>query len=128
MAYTIPKNKVINYPPEEVRNFRIESYEYIDNLHFLVSPSEFLEDAESYVSVVKELFLEAGWAGDGEVKLLWIPPFCLETDVTMWEYPQGEVVWHTKQQEDGISWLAMPKKLISFMANAKSPFYTNLDE
>lgn len=122
MAYTIAKKEVINYPPTALRDFQVEAYEYIDNLHFLLSPSEFLEDAESYISVVKELFLEAGWEGDGEIKLLWVPPFCIETDDTMWEYPQGEVIWHTKQENDGTSWLAMPKKLVSFMAKAQFPF------
>lgn len=125
MAYTISKKQVIGYPPEALRDFHISAYEYIDNLHFMLSPSEFLDDAESYVSVVKELFLEAGWAGDGEIQLLWIPPFCFETDETMWEYPQGEVVWHVKQQEDGISWLALPQKLVRFMAKAQSPFFVS---
>lgn len=122
MAYTIDKKSVVNYPPEEIRKFRIEHYEYIDNLHFMIAPSEFLDNAEAYISVVRELFLEAGWEGDGEIKLLWIPPFCIETDDTMWEYPQGEVIWHTKQKSDGISWLAIPEKLVAFMAKAKSPF------
>lgn len=89
MAYSVDKKLVVNYPPEELESFIVHAYEYIDNLHFLLSPEIFLDNAEVYISIAKEQFLNAGWDGDGEIKLLWVPPFCMETETTMWEYTQG---------------------------------------
>ncbi|WP_262922384.1 hypothetical protein [Chitinophaga filiformis] len=34
------KSKIITYPPEALRSFRVEAYEWIDNLNFTIDPEE----------------------------------------------------------------------------------------
>ncbi|SHE63835.1 hypothetical protein [Pedobacter caeni] len=110
MAYSIKKEEVIKYEPNELRNFRLFTHEYIDNLNFTFKPAHFLSNAEEYIKVASELFKKAGWAGDGEIELIWVPPFML-FEFTSNEDAFGIVIWHVKQEEDGISWLLSPKRL-----------------
>lgn len=111
MSYSIEKSQMIDYSPETLRDFVVKPYEWIDNLNFTLSPYDCLDDAEHYINIVKELFLEEGWQGDGEIRLMWIPPFCLPCDETQWRYTKGIVIWHTKQQSDGTSWLLLPQEI-----------------
>jgi hypothetical protein len=109
MAYSVPATAVIDYTPEEMESFWISSFEWIDNLHFLVPPERFLPDAAAHVAVARQAFLKAGWDGDGEIGLLWLPPFALPAESQKpW---LGVTIWHVKQLEDGISWLLSPVKL-----------------
>lgn len=114
MAYTIKKSEIIDYPPEALQDFELLMYEYIDNLHFTVNPKECIDNAESYISIAKERFLKSGWAGDGTIELIWVPPFMLrdeEGKMIYWKKTKGIIVWHVKQHSDGISWLLLPKEL-----------------
>ncbi|ACU59036.1 hypothetical protein [Chitinophaga pinensis] len=104
------KTKIINYPPETLRTFHVNAYEWIDNLNFTISPEECLENAEEYVNIAKEIFLDAGWDGDGKIELMWTPPFLLHNMLTE-ELTKGLTIWHVKQREDGISWLLSPIQL-----------------
>jgi len=104
------KSKIITYPPEALRSFFVEAYEWIDNLNFTIRPEECLENAEEYIHIAKDIFSDAGWYGDGEIELMWIPPFMLHGILTK-DITVGLTVWHVKQQEDGISWLLSPIKL-----------------
>jgi len=79
MAYSISKADVIKYSPNELRNFNLFTHEYIDNLNFTFPVSDFLPNANEYIAVAEELFREAGWYGDGEVRLMWVPPFMLSS-------------------------------------------------
>ena len=117
MAFTIKKQEIIDYPAEKLKEFGIMSYECIDNLHFTLNPKECVENADEYISIAKQRFLEERWEGDGDIELMWLPPFIL-----MWMPPsmlkqqkqwstKGIIVWHVKQIEDGISWLLYPKGL-----------------
>ncbi|GGA82115.1 hypothetical protein [Puia dinghuensis] len=102
------KKRIITYGPSDLRNFEVLAYEWIDNLCFTIDPAECLENAEEYLAVVRELFLTEGWYGDGNIELMWIPPFMFEgprTDL----FTLGVIVWHVKQREDGISWILHPK-------------------
>lgn len=118
MAYSISKHEMINYSPDELKNFQVMSYEWVDNLNFTLAPDECLKNPEPYIQMVKALFLENGWQGDGDIRLMWIPPFCLPCDETQWLYTKGIIIWHTKQISDGTSWLLMPKEI----ADMKLPF------
>ena|SRR5260370_28868748 len=109
MSFTIDKTKVITYPPGALREFHVYGYEWIDNLHFVRPLREFLEDPTEYIDVAKARFLEAGWDGDGRIGLLWLPPFVFPKGQQA--APEGVVVWHVKQVEDGISWLLSPIEL-----------------
>jgi len=101
------KKEIINYPPETLRSFIVYMYEWIDNLNFTIAPEDCLGNANEYISIAKELFLEAGWEGDGQIELMWIPPFMLKREPTE-NYTYGVTIWHVKQLEDGISWLLSP--------------------
>lgn len=108
MGYTIPPEKVIDYPPDRLREFHRYGYEYIDNRNFALKPEALLGSgrASNYVEEAKRHFSEMGWAGDGDVELLWLPPFVFPLSLTVPHV--GVVVWHVKQEEDGISYLLSP--------------------
>ena len=110
MSWQRDKTDIIKYPPETLRTFELIMYEWIDNLCFTIDPRECLDNAEEYISIAKELFLEAGWHGDGEIELMWIPPFMFG-GVRAPEFTVGVVLWHVKQQEDGLSWILTPIEL-----------------
>ena len=111
MSYTIAPSEVVDYPAENLREFYSYSFEYIDNRLFCISAEQLLGTlvARTYVEISKDLFREAGWDGDGEIELLWLPSFVFpwSSDVP----PTGVVIWHVKQIEDGISFLLSPIKL-----------------
>ena len=113
MSYTIPKYEVVDYPAAALREFHVYGYEWIDNLHFARPPGEFLplpeEQLERYLTIARERFKAAGWHGDGEVGLMWLPPFVFPLGLRI--HPNGVIVWHVKQEEDGVSWLLSPIEL-----------------
>jgi hypothetical protein len=104
------RKNIIKYPPEMLKSFEVCDYEWIDNLNFTIDPKECLDNFEEYVKIAKERFLEAGWDGDGEIELMWIPPFMFK-GVRTEKFTVGVTIWHVKQKEDGFSWLLSPMKL-----------------
>ena len=106
------KKDIIQYPPETLRTFEVSNYMWIDNLCFTIDPKKCLDNADEYIEIVKELFLddEDGWDGDGEIELMWIPPFMFD-GVRTDEFTRGVTIWHVKQLEDGISWILHPKNM-----------------
>ncbi len=109
MSFTEPLHAIISYPPEAMETFYVYGYEWIDNLHFVLPPTHFLADPAKYVTVAREQFADAGWEGDGEIGLIWLPPFVFPIDCGV--PTVGVVLWHVKQLEDGISWLLSPIEL-----------------
>ncbi len=106
-AFTIPASAVVTYSPSDLRSFFAYGFEWIDNFHFLREPSAFLGDkAADYKEVAAARFKEMNWAGDGEIILLWLPPFVFPLELKV--PPEGIVVWHVKQEEDGVSYLLSP--------------------
>jgi hypothetical protein len=110
MAYSINLKEMISYPPEQLKTFRLTMYEWIDNLNFTMDPAKCLDNADEYIAVAKALFLEAGWAGDGEIELIWIPPFMFR-GTRIPEFTVGVIIWHVKQDNDGLSWILTPVEL-----------------
>jgi hypothetical protein len=109
---SIAKNQIINYQPEKLNSFHVYMYEWIDNVHFTLDPAECLSEPTKYLDIVQKMFLkgEDGWNGDGEIKLMWIPPFVLSGQQDE-ENTKGIVLWHVKQLENGISWILSPIEL-----------------
>ena len=101
------KTKIIDYSPEELETFEVYSYEWIDNLNFTLSPQDCLTNPQQYIEIAKKRFLDAGWDGDGEIELMWIPPFMFKGERDA-EFTLGVTIWHVKQLEDGISWILSP--------------------
>ncbi|MCC6725947.1 MAG: hypothetical protein IT258_15670, partial [Saprospiraceae bacterium] len=110
MAFSIDKNQLITYPPKALNDFRVVMYEWIDNLHFIQDPADYVVDVEPYLEIAKAKFVEAGWYGDGAIGLIWIPPFMFK-GIRNEEFTKGIIAWHVKQKEDGISWLLSPVEL-----------------
>jgi hypothetical protein len=106
-GYTIPKNRIIDYPPELLKTFYAFPYEWIDNLHFGRKVEECVDNPEEYLKIAKEIFLEAGWAGDGQIQLMWIPPFMFD-GIPAGHFTKGITIWHVKQENDGTSWIISP--------------------
>lgn len=79
---------------------RVEQYQFIDNLEHIIAPEEMGSYYTDKVNDVKNAFLKNGWEGDGEIGLIWIPPFIENTGDTF-----GSYVWHVKQNNNGISFL-----------------------
>jgi len=65
------------------------------------------KNGSEVVRKVKERLLKEGWEGDGELELLWLPPF-LDAGV---QDTYGVCIWHVKQGNNGTSWLASPVPL-----------------
>lgn len=85
------------------QSIRVETYQFIDNLNHVISPKDVYDEIqyENLVNKVKQAFEEAGWEGDGEIGLIWLPPFVLENG----NDTCGRYVWHVKQDNNGISFL-----------------------
>ena len=109
MPYSVLQSAVIDYPPEAMESFHAYGYEWIDNLHFILPPGHFIREPFEHVLVARKRFLEAGWDGDGMIGLLWLPPFVFP--LARRTPPVGVVVWHVKQDEDGVSFLLSPVEL-----------------
>jgi hypothetical protein len=113
MAHAISKHEVIDHSAADLRGFHVYGFEWIDNLHFLRPPEEFLplpsEQLERYLAVARERFTKAGWDGDGYITLLWLPAFVFPLSCKV--RPEGVVLWHVKQTNDGVSWILSPIEL-----------------
>jgi hypothetical protein len=109
MAYSIDKKDIIDYSPEQLKSFHVYVYEWIDNLNFTLDPADCLPEPKKYTDIVREMLQEngEGWDGDGEIKLMWIPPFVFSGNLSA-NFTKGVVIWHVKQVEDGISWILSP--------------------
>jgi hypothetical protein len=111
-AYSKELGELLTYPASEFASFEVYSYEWIDNLHFLLPPSQVIVDENRRAGLedeVRRRFLEEGWEGSGNLSLLWLPPFVFPFEAKV--PTEGVLVWHVKQHEDGISWLLSPVPL-----------------
>ena len=116
MAFSRPLGSNIKYPPSQLRTFHLYAYEYVDDLNFLHDPIEHIPEKHhcaDYITEAKARFSNAGWDGDDDIWLIWIPPFLLPP--TEDNDHMGILVWFVKQSEDGISWILSPVDL--------SPYY-----
>lgn len=109
-AYTKDLSQLISYSATSIASFHLYSYEWIDNLHFMLPPSRVIAENSRRVALeeaVQERFREeAGWEGTGRLSLLWLPPFVWPQGAGV--SPDGVILWHVKQHEDGISYLLSP--------------------
>ncbi len=92
---------------ETIKGYHVYRYTFLDDLSYIKNPydcSEFKsrEETDNAIRLVKEIFLECGWEGDGDIGIMWLPPFI---DVGL-EDSVGAYIWHVKQSNNGISFLA----------------------
>ena len=91
--------------PEDVRDFFVYSYHFIDDRLFFLNARETLSEFPDGYAIIHEaekLLKMHGWEGDGTLELLWLPPF-MGVGV---EDTYGVVCFHVKQSNNGTSWFA----------------------
>lgn len=120
--------------PETILQYYVYSYRFLDDLRFVrdpikatdewnkLYPFEEVNNISELITSVREKFLREGWEGDGEIGLLWLPPFA----DTGTEDTFGTYIWHVKQQNNGISWLLSPVELHFKRIEAQNPMNEQL--
>jgi hypothetical protein len=109
------------YPPARLLDFHCYIYEWIDELGFIKHPADLTDDWRDYDVVARGVFEKHRWRGDGEIGVMWIPPFAIAgiatsgPDEYMELFPdgwsKGLILWHVKQAEDGLSFILSPVRL-----------------
>lgn len=64
---------------------------------YLVAPQTLCDDSQRLtdcLTLVKGMFYRLGWRGDGEISLLWLPPFFAEV-----RHQGGCYLWYVRQEE-----------------------------
>lgn len=89
----------------------IYEYQHLDILDF-IRPVNDITDKNLQVDLkkieeIKQLFRDKGWEGDGELGLIWLPPFLWDEGDTI-----GHFAWHVKQLNNGTSFIASEVRLI----------------
>ena len=85
-------------------------YHHIDYLLFMPSAEEALSalpNAREIITEVGLLFRESGWEGDGDIEMMWLPPF-VSVEI---EDTHGAFLFHVKQSNNGTSFIASPERL-----------------
>lgn len=94
--------------PADVALYHIYQYCYIDDFSCIKDPVPFFKDGvwaewwPAFKDALEERFMAHGWEGDGTIGMIWIPPF-IDAGV---EDGIGFTVWHVKQDNNGVSFLA----------------------
>ncbi len=111
-------NKQLDFLRKE-KTMYVYIYEYIDNL-FFTKESNLEIDSVEY-KIIYENFIQAGWNGKGTLSEIWIPPFAinaiLNEDIDegyslIENWSSGLVLWHIKQEKDGLSFIGSIKRLL----------------
>ena len=97
-------------------------FTFIDNPENFQKPEElFLLTSDCLVVLekVKAAFLKSGWEGDGEIGVVWLPPFLYipTPDKITSDVLEGTFVWHVKQRNNGISFLGFYPEGLKYIAN-----------
>ena len=92
-----------------MEEYSVYSYHFIDDLRFirpakkvLVEDGLILEIVNKKINSIKKLFKKNGWEGDGEIGIIWLPPFLDDRNFI------GQYLWHVKQGNNGTSFIACP--------------------
>ncbi|MEK4130171.1 hypothetical protein NYE67_10845 [Solibacillus sp. FSL W8-0474] len=94
---------------EPIKDMYVYEYTFLDDLSFIKPIEKYfdLDTKEVYISELKQLFSEHGWEGDGDLGVIWFPPF---VGVGI-EDTYGHYVFHVKQSNNGTSFLASSQPL-----------------
>lgn len=97
--------------PELVKGMYVYEFTFLDDLSFIATPKQYSnsrffsnyteEEVKAVVDAVREKFLASGWEGDGDIGVIWLPPFVDFGIEDTW----GNYLWHVKQSNNGISFL-----------------------
>jgi len=95
-------------------------YTFIDDIEYFRKPEDlFTLNAENVAELerVRAAFKKHGWEGDGDIGVIWIPPFFYNASNN--EDPGqvfGELFWHVKQYNNGISFIAFYPEGLNFIS------------
>ena len=93
-----------------IGHYFVYQYHHIDMLLFMPPADEALSaypNLREIITEVSQLFREAGWEGDGDIQMMWLPPFVGVGIEDTW----GAFLFHVKQSNDGTSFIASPERL-----------------
>lgn len=93
--------------PSQMQSYYVYTYEHIDILNFLPPASDMLgkyTGCDELLKQAADLFSRNGWEGDGEIRLMWFPPFLKIGVEDTW----GTLAWFVKQSNNGTSFIASP--------------------
>ena len=98
---------------ERFNHYEVYSYEHIDDQEKMPLAEKAMEDmdpldVDEIMDAIKARFKKAGWEGDGDIRLLYLPPFVFNPNGGD---TFGTLVWFVKQSNNGTSFLASPEKL-----------------
>ncbi len=96
----------------QLSRFFVYQYTFLDDDAFILDPFDYFiqesrESIEEFIQGVRQLFIRSGWEGDGDIGLIWLPPF-VDCGV---EDTWGTYIWHVKQDNNGVSFLASEYRL-----------------
>lgn len=69
---------------------------------------DYYDDYKAFEAHLEAEFIKHGWETDGVITYFWIPVFLLETSA---EGYSNRVGFHVKQNNNGISYIAVPERL-----------------
>lgn len=100
-----------------VQSYFVYQYTFLDDLSFILDPEKVMTQILGYdsdkeglnrtIEEIRSLFSAHGWEGDGKIGILWFPPFVGVGP----EDTYGHYVWHVKQRNNGVSWIASSRPL-----------------
>jgi hypothetical protein len=98
---------------DTIKAYHVYTYTFLDDLSFVESPYrrfryEERKRVDDAMHLISSRFKECGWEGDGAIGIIWLPPFVDVGTEDTW----GTYVWHVKQQNNGISFLACEVPLV----------------
>lgn len=96
--------------PAVVQDYEVYQYQHIDCLDLMPFAEAVLQGVPNRTEVltaVSNKFRSCGWEGDGQIRIMWIPPFMGAGVEDTW----GFVVWFVKQSNNGTAFMASPVAL-----------------
>lgn len=96
--------------PNVLDEYEVYQYQHVDCLELMPSAEAVLQNVPNRIEVleaVRRKLRASGWEGDGEIKIMWIPPFVGAGVEDTW----GLAVWFVKQSNNGTAFMASPVSL-----------------
>jgi hypothetical protein len=94
----------------------VYQWSHIDTFEWIFRPQVYGGDWQPEIERARIAFLASGWEGDGEIGVIWLPPFVVDGDDTV-----GRLIWHVKQSNNGISFLCSERPIYLEQLNEQNP-------
>jgi len=108
-----------------MKNFKAYSFRYIDSQEGCLKIENVhnqgigeIYTSKEDIEKIKESFKKDGWEGDGKINMIWIPPFLYKHHDTY-----GFYIYHVKQLNNGISFLAVEDCYVDVFEELYHPTY-----